>query len=198
MIEWERAAPDPPPQRHPKSLPRFLFPKPRTCPATQKVGSTFRHRIVRGPTRVSAWAGGAAGRCGWDPLPVRDLVGLGAWDGAGGCRGTRRWPSRQSNAGERVFQLPVTHCGGGGGGPEDGGVWAAKTVKRPPQQPAQPPIRQLLGAADVQMAHDATSSTAPAHRPLGSANAETTPARALAAAADRTQRPNATCEGKNG
>ena len=26
----------------------------------------------------------------------------------------------------------------GGGGAEDGGVWAAKTVKRPPQQPAQP------------------------------------------------------------
>ena len=35
----------------------------------------------------------------------------------------------------------------------------------------------------------ATSSTAPAHQPLGSANAETTPAGAPAAAADRTQRP---------
>ena len=33
---------------------------------------------------------------------------------------------------------------------------------------------------------------------LGSANAETTPGRAPAAAADRTQRPDATCEGKNG
>ena len=32
----------------------------------------------------------------------------------------------------------------------------------------------------------------------GSANAETTPARALAAAADRKQQPNATCEGKHG
>ena len=29
-------------------------------------------------------------------------------------------------------------------------MWTAKTVKRPPQQPAQPPIRQLLGAADAQ------------------------------------------------
>ena len=38
----------------------------------------------------------------------------------------------------------------------------------------------------------------PAHQRLGSANAETTPARAPAAAADRTQRPDATCEGKNG
>ena len=59
-------------------------------------------------------------------------------------------------------------------------------------------IRKLLGAADVQTAHPATFSTAPAHQPLGSANAETTPARAPAAAADRKQRPDATCEGKSG
>ena len=59
-------------------------------------------------------------------------------------------------------------------------------------------IRQLLGAANAQTAHPATSSTAPAHQRLGSVNAETTSARAPAAAADRTQRPNATCEGKNG
>ena len=59
-------------------------------------------------------------------------------------------------------------------------------------------IRQLLGAADAQTAHPATFSTAPAHQLLGSANAETTPAGAPAAAADRTQRPDATCEGKNG
>ena len=59
-------------------------------------------------------------------------------------------------------------------------------------------IRQLLGAADTQTAHPATSSTAPTHRPLGSANAETTPAGAPAAAPDRTQRPDATFEGKNG
>ena len=54
------------------------------------------------------------------------------------------------------------------------------------------------GAAGTQTAHPATSSTAPAHQLLGSANAETTPAGAPAAAADRTQRPDATCEGKNG
>ena len=59
-------------------------------------------------------------------------------------------------------------------------------------------VRQLLGAADTQTAHHATISTAPAHQLLGSANAETTPAGALAAAAHRTQRPDATCEGKNG
>ena len=57
---------------------------------------------------------------------------------------------------------------------------------------------QLLGAADAQTAHHATFSTAPTHHLLGSANAETTPTRAPAAAADRTQRPDATCEGKNG
>ena len=48
--------------------------------------------------------------------------------------------------------------------------------KRHPPQPAQPP----------------------SHQRLGSATAETTPAGAPAAAADRTQRPDATCEGTNG
>ena len=46
-------------------------------------------------------------------------------------------------------------------------------------------VRQLLGAADTQTAHHATFSTVPTRRLLGSANAETTPARAPAAAADR-------------
>ena len=58
--------------------------------------------------------------------------------------------------------------------------------------------RGLQGAADAQTAHPATSSTAPAHQRLGSANADMTPAGAPAAAADRTQRPDATWEGKNG
>ena len=57
---------------------------------------------------------------------------------------------------------------------------------------------QLLGTADAQTAHHATSSTAPAPQRLGSANAETTPAGAPAAAAVRTQRPDATSEGENG
>ena len=52
------------------------------------------------------------------------------------------------------------------------------------------------GGGGAQTAPAATS-TAPAHQPQGSANAETTPAGAPAAAADRTQRPDATCEGKN-
>ena len=94
--------------------------------------------------------------------------------------------------GRECLSIPAT------GGPEDGGVWTAKTAKQPPQQPAQPPIRQLLGAADAQTAHPVTSSPAPAHQPLGSANAEPTPAGAPTAAADRKQGPDATCEGKDG
>ena len=43
-----------------------------------------------------------------------------------------------------------------------------------------------------------TSGTASAHQPLGSANAEATPAGAPPAAADRKQRPDAPCEGNNG
>ena len=90
---------------------------------------------------------------------------------------------------------------GGGGGP-----WTAcgqrcvdsKTSQTTPATTSTSSIRQLLGAADTQTAHHATFSTAPGHQLLGSANAETTPARAPAAAADRTQQPDATCEGKNG
>ena len=44
----------------------------------------------------------------------------------------------------------------------------------------------------------APASTVPTYQLLGSANAETTPARAPATAADRKQRPDATCERKNG
>ena len=91
------------------------------------------------------------------------------------------WASHTQNQSEASYGWPV-----------DRGAWTAKTVKRPRQQPAQPPIRQLLGAADAQTAHHATFSTAPTLKLLGSANAETTPARAPAAAADRTQRPDAT------
>ena len=105
-------------------------------------------------------------------------------------------------------------CGGGGGRgwaaqkhSEAGyGLWTACGQRRVDSQNSQTTpattstssIRQLLGAADAQTAHHATSSTAPTHQLLGSANTETTPARAPAAAADRKQRPDATCEGKNG
>ena len=48
-----------------------------------------------------------------------------------------------------------------------GGGRGAKTVKRPPQQPAQSSIRELLGATDAQTAHPATFSAAPAHQTTG-------------------------------
>ena len=83
------------------------------------------------------------------------------------------------------------------------GLWTevcvdSKNSQTTPATTSTSSIRQLLGAADTQTAHHATFSTVPTHQLLGSANAETTPARAAAAAADRKQRPDATCEGKNG
>ena len=81
-------------------------------------------------------------------------------------------------------------------GPKSCKVWRSLCMR--PEGAGASSIRQLLGAADAQTAHHATFSTAPTHQLLGSANAETTPARAPAAAADRTQRPDATCKGKNG
>ena len=63
------------------------------------------------------------------------------------------------------------HREAGCGRSEDGGVGTTKTAKQPPQQPTPPhvpTICQLLGAADAQTAHPATSGTAPAHQPLGS------------------------------
>ena len=74
----------------------------------------------------------------------------------------------------------------------------SKNSQTTPATTSTSSIRQLLGAADTQTAHHATFSTAPTHQPLGTANAETTPARAPAAAGDRKQRPDATREGKNG
>ena len=63
-------------------------------------------------------------------------------------------------------------------------MYFALTVRAPPLKP-----QHRCGGGDW---------APPAHHRLGSANAETTPAGAPAAAADRTQRPDATCEGKTG
>ena len=49
-----------------------------------------------------------------------------------------RIPSSGRGGGGGTPPLPHTQREAGCGGPEDGGVWAAKSVKRPPQQPAQP------------------------------------------------------------
>ena len=114
-------------------------------------------------------------------------------------RGKRTYGGRP---GQRVEEQGTwaaqKHSKAGYGRPVDRGVWTAKTVKRPRQQPAHPQYANYWAPLTRQRHIHATFSTAPTHQPLGSANAETTPAGAPAAAADRKQRPNATCEGKNG
>ena len=90
------------------------------------------------------------------------------------------------------------HSEAGYGRPVDRGAWTTKTVKRPRQQPAHPQYANYwapLTRKQHTMPHSAQH--APTHQLLGSANAETTPARAPATAADRKQQPDATCEGKN-
>ena len=57
--------------------------------------------------------------------------------------------------------------------------------------------RSCVGS-DNRQTTPATTSTAPVHQRLGSASAETTAAGAQAVASDRTQHPDAACEGKNG
>ena len=91
------------------------------------------------------------------------------------------WASRTQNHSEAGYGWPV-----------DRGAWTVKNSQTTPATTSTSSIRQLLGAADAQTAHHATFSTAPTHQLLGSANAETTPA---SAAADRTQRPDATLMG---
>ena len=69
-----------------------------------------------------------------------------------------------------------------------------RTLLRPPP-PLPPPPREGVERRDEY--HTATIILVVVGRG-GSANAETTPARAPAVVADRTQRPDATCEGKTG
>ena len=68
-------------------------------------------------------------------------------------RGKRTYGGRPGQrVEEQGTRAAQKHSKAGYGRPVDRGVWTAKTVKRPRQQPAQPPIRQLLGAADTQTA----------------------------------------------
>ena len=76
------------------------------------------------------------------------------------------------------------------GAGDDGGVGKAKTVKRPPQQPAQPQYTNNWAPLTCKR-HTLPHPAQPQHI------AEMTPAGVPAAAADRTQRPDVTCEGKN-
>ena len=138
---------------------------------------------------------------------------------SGGCLPQPRWAVSATGAGAHQGQTSregekdiwwTARIARGGTGhlgrteTQRGRLWMAcgqrcvdsKNSQTTPATTSTPSIRQLLGAADAQTAHHATSCTAPTHQLLGSANAETAPA--PAAAADRTQRPDATCEGTNG
>ena len=116
-----------------------------------------------------------------------------------GCRVPRVLLNNSaSQGGGGTGRLGLTHTEAGYGRPVDRGAWTAKTVKRPRQQPAHPQYANYW-APLTRKRHIPPRPAQPWHtKPLGSANAETTPARAPAAAADRTQRPDTTCEGKNG
>ena len=129
------------------------------------------------------------------------VTGAGAHQGQTNREGEKDiwWTARTARGGTGHLGLTHTET-------QRGRLWTAcgqrrvdsKNSQMTPATTSTSSIRQLLGGADAQTAHYATFSTAPTHQLLGSANAETTPARAPAAAADRKQRPDATCEGKNG
>ena len=79
---------------------------------------------------------------------------------------------------------------------EEQGTWASRTQEHSEAGYGRP-VDRHVDSKNSQTTL-ATTSTSSIRQLLGSANAETTPARAPAAAADRKQQPNATCEGKNG
>ena len=89
------------------------------CPQTQHQCctplSTWITRVVSTPPRIPLWRG----------MPSASNGLVGPHPGHHAEQGT--WGSRTRK-----------HREAGCGRPGDGGVWTAKTVKRPPQQPAQP------------------------------------------------------------
>ena len=175
-----------------------------------------------GPCGARAVREGGEG--GWPGQPTPSLPGARATPAqpasGGGCLPQPRWAvcatgagahqGQTSREGERDMWWTVGTTRGRAGHlglkhteTQRGRLWTAcgqrrvdsKNSQTIPATTSAASVRQLLGATD---AHLATSSTAPTQQPLGSANAETTPAGAPAAAADRTQRPDATCGGQNG
>ena len=164
---------------------------------------------------------------GWLGQPAPSLPGARATPAqpasGGGCLPQPRWAvcatgagahqEQTSREGEKDTWWTAGTARGGTGHlglthteTQRGRLWTAcgqrhvdsKNSQTTPATTSTSSIRQLLSAADAQTAHHVTFSAAPTHQLLGSANAEMTPARAPAAAADRTQRPDATCGGKNG
>ena len=102
---------------------------------------------------------------------------------------------------EVVLQLCTGSAHSGnplGGGREVASTQMGTVVDKWQWQCVHSTSTSLLHYSQALSQSSSTFSTVPTHQLLGSANAETTPARAPAAAADRKQRPDATCEGKNG
>ena len=91
------------------------------------------------------------------------------WIGGGGGRTYGEWRTARGGTGH----LGRTET-------QRGRLWTAcgqrcvgsKNSQTTPATTSTSSIGQLLGAADAQTAHHTTSSTAPAHQPRGSANAE--------------------------
>ena len=135
--------------------------------------------------------------------PSRFLSGSGPSGGGGGGGGaTREAHATRDHQGTRQPRArPTEWWSAGGGRPaqraEERGSSASRTGTRRGGLWTTGGRRRCVGSTNRQTTL-ATFSTAPAHQRRGSANAETTPAGAPAAAADRTQRPDATCEGKSG
>ena len=163
------------------------------APAPQQLAAHGQPRVPqvlhRAPAAQEDAAVGAGGRARAQRV---GLAGHGEPHGAGAAQGRadpvghgHRPLHRRGRRAPAVEGVRAVARAGGGG-------------ETTPTTTSTSSIHQLLGAADAQPAHPATSSTAPTHQPLGSANAETTPAGAPAAVADRTQRPDATCEGTSG
>ena len=195
--------------------------------AQQARRSAGRRSKAREATRTGNQNGGDGRACAWEAATTKGMAWptLAQPASGGGCLRQPRWAvcatgagahqGQISRQGERDIWWTIGATRGGAGHlglthteTQRGRLWTACGQRRVDSKNSQTTsattsttsIRQLCipGAADAQTAHHATSSTAPAHQPLGSASAETTPARAPAAAADRNQQPDATCEGKNG
>ena len=98
--------------------------------------------------------------------------------------------AEQGTCGSRTRKHREACCGR----PEDGGVWTAKTVKRPPQQPAQPQYANYWAPLTRKRHILATSNTPTAglHERGNDTSSSTCRSGRQKAAT------NATCEGKNG
>ena len=124
---------------------------------------------------VSRSPDGLSAQQEWEPIRGRPTVrgGKDVWWTARTARGGTGHLGRTETQRGRLWMACGQRC------------VDSKNSQTTPATTSTSSIRQLLGAVDTQTAHHATFSTVPTCQLLGSANAETTPAGAPAAAADR-------------